>query len=76
MTEWVPQQKGHNWQTKQDRRPANVDLFQRLDAAVSDHESLGVNIRFLNVVRQYNIIAGITVAPATDSLSDSPIALR
>ncbi|KAJ6583901.1 ribonuclease H-like domain-containing protein [Mycena vulgaris] len=57
MTEWMPQWKKNHWKNKQGRVPANLDLFQRLEAAVADYEGMGLTIQFLHIRREFNGIA-------------------
>ena len=38
ITEWFPSWKRRNWQTASKQPVKNVDLWQRLDAAVNRHE--------------------------------------
>ena len=38
ITEWLPSWKRRNWQTASKQPVKNVDLWQRLDAAVNRHE--------------------------------------
>lgn len=38
ITEWLPGWKRRNWQTASKQPVKNVDLWQRLDAAVTRHE--------------------------------------
>ncbi|KAJ7696697.1 ribonuclease H-like domain-containing protein [Mycena rosella] len=65
MTEWMPY---NNWRTQQGRVPANLDLFQRLDAAVAQYESQGIKIQFFHVRRELNSIAdGLAKRAAAES---------
>lgn len=38
MTEWLPGWKQRNWRTAAKKPVRNVDLWQRLDRAVADHQ--------------------------------------
>ena len=38
ITQWLPEWKQRGWKTANKKQVKNVDLWQRLDAAVSQHE--------------------------------------
>ncbi|KAJ7364854.1 ribonuclease H-like domain-containing protein [Mycena albidolilacea] len=57
MTEWVPQWKVRSSRCRQGKAPKNRDLFQRLEAAVSEYERQGLKIQFFHVPREFNFIA-------------------
>ncbi|KAL8860579.1 MAG: hypothetical protein Q9178_002932 [Gyalolechia marmorata] len=57
MTEWLPAWKNNNLRTNRNTKPANLDLFLRLDDAVAVEETKGVKIGFWHVPREYNAIA-------------------
>lgn len=38
ITQWLAEWKGRGWKTANKRQVKNVDLWQRLDAAVAQHE--------------------------------------
>ncbi|KAL9028154.1 MAG: hypothetical protein Q9196_003436 [Gyalolechia fulgens] len=52
MTEWLPRWKSNNFRTSQNTKPANLDLFLQLDAALTAEEvAQDVNIGFWHVAR-------------------------
>ncbi|KAF7298613.1 Ribonuclease H-like protein [Mycena indigotica] len=57
MTEWVPQWKANNWKNKHGRTPANVDLFQQIEAILLNHKNRSYAIQFYHVPRQFNALA-------------------
>ncbi|KAL9047111.1 MAG: hypothetical protein Q9206_006898 [Seirophora lacunosa] len=58
MTEWLPVWKNNNFRTSQNKKPANLDLFQKLDEELAAEESKqNVKIGFWHVPREYNKIA-------------------
>ncbi|KAJ7105053.1 ribonuclease H-like domain-containing protein, partial [Mycena crocata] len=57
ITEWIPVWKNNNWLTKEGRRPVNLDLFQRLEAAVVEQENRGLKVQFFHIDREFNSIA-------------------
>ncbi|KAJ7274082.1 ribonuclease H-like domain-containing protein [Mycena rebaudengoi] len=65
MTEWLPTWKKNNWRKPDKKYPGNLDLFQRLDAAVTEQERRGRKIGFLHVLREHNNIADKLAKKAT-----------
>ncbi|KAL8919913.1 MAG: hypothetical protein Q9172_004731 [Xanthocarpia lactea] len=57
MTEWLPAWKNNNLRTNRNTKPANLDLFLRLDDAIAVEETKGVKIGFWHVPREYNAVA-------------------
>ncbi|KAI4182842.1 MAG: hypothetical protein LQ346_006466 [Caloplaca aetnensis] len=58
ITEWLPRWKLNNFRTSQNTRPANLDLFLQLDAALTTEEvTQDVKIGFWHIARGYNSIA-------------------
>ncbi|KAG8527413.1 uncharacterized protein KY384_007565 [Bacidia gigantensis] len=58
ITEWFPTWKRKNFRTVQNKKPANLDLFLELDAAITARKKLeNVNIGFWHVPREYNTVA-------------------
>lgn len=50
--------KNNNFRTSQNKKPANLDLFQKLDEELAAEESKqNVKIGFWHVPREYNKIA-------------------
>ncbi|KAG8218091.1 ribonuclease H-like domain-containing protein [Butyriboletus roseoflavus] len=57
-TEWVPTWKSNRWRNSSGKRPKNLDLFQRLDAAVERYaQTYGVQIAFWRISRTHNELA-------------------
>lgn len=58
MTEWLPRWRVNGWRTAQNTRPANLDLFLRLDEAIEEEMTQGDRqIAFWHVPRTCNTIA-------------------
>ncbi|KAG6995794.1 hypothetical protein G7Y79_00041g077460 [Physcia stellaris] len=58
MTEWLPEWKENNLRTNRGTKPANLDLFLRLDEALAVEErKQDVKIGFWHVPREYNKVA-------------------
>ncbi|KAI4178187.1 MAG: hypothetical protein L6R41_008508 [Letrouitia leprolyta] len=58
MTEWLPRWKSNNFRTSQNTKPANLDLFLKLDAALTAEEvAQDVLIGFWHVAREYKKVA-------------------
>lgn len=49
--------QANDWRTSKGTKPANLDLFLRLDDDISIHESEGISVGFLWVPREVNTIA-------------------
>ncbi|KAJ7069299.1 hypothetical protein C8F01DRAFT_1326026 [Mycena amicta] len=47
----------NNWKNKQNARPANLDLFRRLDALAATPLANGFIIQFFHVPREFNTLA-------------------
>ncbi|KAL9630285.1 MAG: hypothetical protein Q9204_004799 [Flavoplaca sp. TL-2023a] len=57
MTEWLPAWKNNKLRNRRNAKPANLDLFLQLDAALSIGESKGIKVGFWHVPRENNTIA-------------------
>ncbi|KAK8254119.1 ribonuclease H-like domain-containing protein [Phyllosticta capitalensis] len=57
MTEWLPNWKSNGYRTSTHKKPANLDLFMRLDKLIEGFESEDVVIGFLHIPREHNKIA-------------------
>lgn len=58
MTEWLPSWKNNNLRTNRNTKPANLDLFVKLDAEVTTQETIcPVKVGFWHVPREHNAIA-------------------
>ncbi|CAL8583699.1 hypothetical protein XPA_009319 [Xanthoria parietina] len=58
MTEWLPAWKDNHLRTNRNTKPANLDLFLKLDEALSAEEAFQkVKIGFWYIPRKYNSIA-------------------
>ncbi|KAL8749891.1 MAG: hypothetical protein Q9184_006623 [Pyrenodesmia sp. 2 TL-2023] len=58
MTEWLPAWKKNNLRTNRNTKPANLDLFLKLDEKLTAEEGKqNVKIGFWHVPREYNTIA-------------------
>ncbi|KAJ7069393.1 ribonuclease H-like domain-containing protein [Mycena amicta] len=68
MTEWVPQWKMNNWKNKQNKSPANVDLFKRLEELVKKHRNASYTIQFMHVGRHLNALADRLAKDGADKL--------
>jgi len=75
MTEWLPAWKERGWQKTDGNQPANLDLFQKLQAEVEARErQLGCKIKFWHVKREYNQIAdGLAKDAARRATSVVPV---
>ncbi|KAL9620118.1 MAG: hypothetical protein Q9160_005324 [Pyrenula sp. 1 TL-2023] len=47
----------NDWRTSKGTRPANLDLFQDLDATLTSHEARNIKIGFWHIPREYNEVA-------------------
>lgn len=58
MTEWLPKWKTNKFRTNHNTKPANLDLFLQLDAALEIEEvKQDVLVGFWHISREYNTIA-------------------
>ncbi|KAL9597476.1 MAG: hypothetical protein Q9219_005109 [cf. Caloplaca sp. 3 TL-2023] len=58
MTEWLPVWKENHLRTNRNTRPANLDLFVRLDAAINAVQAEhNVKIGFWHIGREHNTVA-------------------
>ncbi|KAG8527406.1 uncharacterized protein KY384_007558 [Bacidia gigantensis] len=58
ITEWLPTWKNDKLRSKQNEKPANLDLLLRLDAAITAEETRqDLKIGFWHVPREYNTMA-------------------
>ncbi|CAF9905796.1 hypothetical protein IMSHALPRED_003979 [Imshaugia aleurites] len=58
MTEWLPSWKNNNLRTNRNTKPANLDLFVKLDAEITAQETVSpVKVGFWHVPREHNAIA-------------------
>ncbi|KAJ7069289.1 ribonuclease H-like domain-containing protein [Mycena amicta] len=71
ITDWVPQWKANNWKNKQNARPANLDLFQRLDALVATPLANDFIVQFFHVPLELNALADRLAREGADKLHDS-----
>ncbi|SJK97113.1 uncharacterized protein ARMOST_00363 [Armillaria ostoyae] len=54
MTKWLPKWKTKGMRTSQGKRPANLDLYLKLDEAVSSVEKEGIDVGFWIIPRELN----------------------
>ncbi|KAF9525122.1 ribonuclease H-like domain-containing protein [Crepidotus variabilis] len=54
ITEWFPRWKRRNWRTADGKRPANLDLFLKLDEYTASLERERVAVGFWHVPRTHN----------------------
>ncbi|KAL8893836.1 MAG: hypothetical protein Q9192_004876 [Flavoplaca navasiana] len=57
MTKWLPAWKNNKLRNSRNAKPANLDLFLQLDAALSIEEIKGIKVGFWHVPREHNTIA-------------------
>ncbi|CAL8578857.1 hypothetical protein XPA_004628 [Xanthoria parietina] len=69
MTEWLPAWKNNKMRNGRNVKPANLDLFLQLDAALANEEMKGAKIGFWHVPREYNSMAD-TLAKQAAQLGD------
>ncbi|KAG6914512.1 hypothetical protein DXG01_016844 [Tephrocybe rancida] len=65
MTEYFPLWRSNGWRNAQGRRPANLDLFIKLDELVTAVEATGIVVGFWHVPRRYNVVADNLARQAT-----------
>ncbi|PBK73542.1 ribonuclease H-like protein [Armillaria solidipes] len=54
MTKWLPKWKTKGMRTSQGKRPVNLDLYLKLDEAVSSVEKEGIDVGFWIIPRELN----------------------
>ncbi|KAK0240676.1 ribonuclease H-like domain-containing protein [Armillaria nabsnona] len=54
MTKWLPKWKTKGMRTSKGKRPANLDLYLKLDEAVSSVEKEGIDVGFWIISRELN----------------------
>ncbi|KAK0437948.1 ribonuclease H-like domain-containing protein [Desarmillaria tabescens] len=54
MTEWLPKWKRKGMRTSQGKRSANLDLYLKLDEAISFVERKGIDVGFWKIPRELN----------------------
>ncbi|KDR79284.1 hypothetical protein GALMADRAFT_93193 [Galerina marginata CBS 339.88] len=54
ITEWFPSWRKRRWRTSGGKKPANLDLFLKLDDLVSSLEQDGIAVGFLHIPREFN----------------------
>ncbi|KAJ7597642.1 ribonuclease H-like domain-containing protein [Mycena floridula] len=58
ITDWIHAWRAKKWRTAKGKIPDNLDLFQKLEAAISDYEQQNnAKIEFLHIGREYNQLA-------------------
>ncbi|KAL9611780.1 MAG: hypothetical protein Q9167_003591 [Letrouitia subvulpina] len=71
ITEWFPRWRRRGWRTASGAKPANLDLFQKIDQIINEGEAQrNIKIGFWHVDRQYNELAdSLAKAAAQDAKS-------
>ncbi|KAK0213168.1 hypothetical protein DFS33DRAFT_1248636, partial [Desarmillaria ectypa] len=59
MTKWLPKWKTKEMRTSQGKRPVNLDIYLKLDEAISSVEKQGIDIGFWLIARELNKAGGL-----------------
>ncbi|KAG6849924.1 hypothetical protein H0H93_003635 [Arthromyces matolae] len=70
MTDWFPTWRSRGWRNAQDKRPANLDLFMKLDDITTEVERSGTVVGFWHISREYNEIADGLAKQAAHQISN------